>query len=154
MTRLVQTSRRRALRLGRQESGSAAIETALSYMLVMTCVLGIIECSMMVYTYSVYADAARVGVRYATIHGADSSNCSGPGCTDSTGANVASAVTTYAALFTTPASGLNVTVNYPDGSCATPSRVSVTVAYTYVPLFHFPGTQAAFSAMSQGRIIY
>ena len=139
------------------EQGSVLIETALSFMLMMTCVLGIIECCMMTYTYSVYADAARYGVRYATFHGANSSNCSGPttGCGDPTGANVVSGVTSYASNYSTPVSGMAVAVSYPDtGGSTTPSRVLVTITYTYLPIFHFPGANHTFQVVSQGRIIY
>jgi hypothetical protein len=126
-------------------------------MLVMTMVLGIIECCMMVYTYSVLGDAARHGVRYATIHGAASSTCSGPtaGCTDPTAANVVSDVTTYAARFTPNLSGMTVVVSYPDtGGSTTPSRVTVTVSGTYLPLFRIPGSSQTFQVSSQGRILF
>lgn len=141
----------------RAEDGAVAIETALSLMVIFTCVLGIIECCMMVYTFSVYADAARQGVRYATFHGADSTVCSGPstGCGDPTGTNVINAVKTYASGYSAPASSLSVTVSYPDsGGSMTPSRVVVTVSYMYQPLFNFPGTPTAFQVSSQGRIVY
>ena len=126
-------------------------------MLVFTCILGIIECCMMGYTYSVYADAARHGMRYATLHGFDSSSCSGPtvGCGDPTASNVVNDVTTYAARYAAPASSVMVTVSYPDtGGCTAPSRVLVTILYTYQPLFRFPGTATNFQISSQGRILY
>jgi Flp pilus assembly protein TadG len=138
------------------EQGSVMVETALSFFLIITCVLGIIECCLMVYTYAVYADAARHGVRYATFHGTDSTSCSGPsaGC-DSTAASVVSDVTTYASGYAAPASGLTVTVTYPDaGGSKASSRVIVNVAYSYHPLFNFPGTPTNFQVKSQGRIVY
>jgi len=146
-----------ALSAKADQSGSAAIETALSYMLMMTCTLGIIECCMMAYTYGVYSDAARHGVRYAAIHGADSSHCSGPstGCGDPTGANVVSNVTGYASGYVAPISGMTVQVSYPDvGGCTAMSRVIVTITYTYMPLFKVPGTSHVFQVSSQGRILY
>jgi len=139
------------------DSGSVAIETALSYMMMITCVLGIIEFCMMTYTYSVYADAARYGVRYATIHGSDSSNCSGPssGCGDPTAANVISQVTSYASSYSTPLLGATVQVSYPDaGGCTPPSRVIVTISYAYASLFKYPGAAHNFQVSSQGRILY
>ena len=139
------------------ESGQAAIETALAYMMMMTCVLGLIEFCMMTYTYAVYADAARHGVRYATIHGSNSSTCSGPstGCSDPTAANVVTQVTNYAKVYTAPISGTTVNVSYPDsGGCTPPSRVIVSITYTYAPLFHYPGATHVFNVSSQGRILY
>lgn len=139
------------------ESGSVTIETALSFMLVMTMVLGIIELCIMAYTYSVLADAARHGVRYATIHGASSSNCSGPsiGCKDSSAANVVNDVTIYANNFSRNISGMTVQVIYPDaGGSTTPSRVTVSITYTYQSMFHVLGSGPAFHVSSQGRILY
>lgn len=139
------------------ESGSVAIETALSFMLVMTMVLGIIEFSVMAYTYSVLGEAARQGVRYATVHGSASSNCSGPsaGCPDSGAANVVNSVTTYANNYARNVSGMQVKVTYPDtGGSTAPSRVTVAITYTYQPMFHVMGAGPAFRVSSQGRILY
>jgi len=147
----------RACSLASEDQGAAILETALSFMLIMTCILGIIECCLMVYTYSVYADAAREGVRYATLHGLDSASCSGPsvGCADSSAANVVSYVKTYASAYSAPAATMAVTVSYPDtGGCAAPSRVIVSISYVYKPLFNYPGTSTSFQTTSQGRIIY
>lgn len=138
------------------DCGSAAIETALVFMLIMTLMIGIIECCVMMYTFGVVAEAARHGVRYATIHGSMSSNCSGPstGCADSTGANVVSDVTTFANQFVSNVSGLTVQVTYPDaGGSTAPSRVTVGVTYTYVPMF-ISGMSHSFNVSSQGRILY
>ena len=143
--------------LPQEEHGAVIIETALGFMLIMTCVLGIIECCMMVYTYSVCADAARHGARYASLHGIDSTTCSGPGvgCGDPTAANVVSDVNTYASAYSAPAASMTVTVSYPDaGGNTPPSRVIVTIAYIYRPLFNVPGTPTNFQVSSQGRILY
>lgn len=132
------------------------IETTLAIMTVMTLMLGIVEVSMMTYTYSAVAEATHVGLRYAVMHGADSSDCSGPstGCGDPAAANVAAQVTQYAGAFAANAQGLKVDVTYPDASSASPSRVVVAVSYTYQPLFLFPGLNQAFNVSSQGRIVY
>lgn len=140
----------------RSDSGSVAIETALVFMLIITLMIGIIECCVMMYTFSVVAEAARHGVRYATIHGSMSSSCSGPstGCADSTGANVVSDVTTFANQFVKNVTGLTVQVSYPDaGGSTAPSRVTVGVTYTYVPMF-ISGMRHSFHVSSQGRILY
>jgi Flp pilus assembly protein TadG len=138
------------------EDGSIVIETAIGFMLTMTMVLGIIECCMMAYTYSVLEDATREGVRYAAVHGADSSACSGPstGCADSAAANVVTDVTTYAGQMAGNLSGMSVTVTYPDGACTATSRVQVAIAYTYQPIFHYPGATHLLTVSSQGRLVY
>ena len=154
--RLLDRLRTYLLRLGRGEYGSIVIETAIGFMITMTMVLGIIECCMMAYTYSVLEDAVREGVRFAAIHGTDSSSCSGPssGCADSTGTNVVSDVTSYAGKFVGNLVGMGVTVTYPDGTSTPTSRVSVQIVYTYQSLFHFPGASHILQVSSQGRIVY
>jgi hypothetical protein len=141
----------------RDESGAVQVESALSYVLIFTCMLGIMEFCMMVYTYSVYADAARDGVRYAVMHGVDSTNCSGPstGCGDTSGVNVVNEVNTYAANYAASISGMKVAVSYPDsGGSTPPSRVIVTITYTYAPMFNLPGFHQAFHISAQGRVLY
>lgn len=132
------------------------LETTLAFMTMMTLMLGIVEFSMMAYTYSAVAEATHVGVRYAVMHGTYSTNCSGPtsGCGDPSAGNVAAQVTQYAATFAANAQGLKVDVSYPDSSSTSPSRVVVAVSYTYQPLFLFPGLNQAFNVSSQGRIVY
>ncbi len=141
----------------KDDAGSSLIETAVAYLMMMMCVLGVIEGSLTVYTYAVYADAARHGVRYAMIHGSDSSNCSGPttGCGDPEANNVVNVVTSYAQIYTAPVSGAKVSVSYPDsGGCTPPSRVIVTIKYSYYFLFRYPSLALNFQATSQARILY
>jgi Flp pilus assembly protein TadG len=145
------------MELLREERGSVLIESALAYMVGMAMVLGIIELAMMCYTFGVVSEAARVGVRYASVHGADSSTCSGPttGCGDATGANVASQVNAFAATFTKSTTAKTVTVTYPDaGGSSVPSRVQVAVTYTYLPLFGISAVGHVFHVAEQGRIVY
>jgi Flp pilus assembly protein TadG len=150
------STRARAQGLAGDERGSSALETALGMVVMITMVLGIIEMCMMVYTYSVYADATREGIRYATTHGSDSTSCSGPttGCTDTDGTNVQSAVTSYAANFVTAANAVSVVVSYPDSASTPNSRVAITTTYTYKPVLNFPGLTPSFTVSSAGRIIF
>ncbi|MHB1699045.1 MAG: TadE/TadG family type IV pilus assembly protein [Acidobacteriaceae bacterium] len=147
---------RRLLYDARDDSGSILIETALAFMLLMAMVLGIVEISMMAYTYAALENATREGVRYAAIHGTDSVNCSGPstGCADTTAANVVSDVTSYAERFAGSLSGMQVTVAYPDGASTPLSRVQVMVAYTYQPLLNYLIGSQALNVSSEGRILY
>jgi hypothetical protein len=111
---------------------------------------------MLTYTYSVLGDAARQGVRYAIVHGTDSGNCSGPsnGCADSAAANVKTVVTTAAALSFHDLTQMTVQVSYPDLASNPPSRVNVTINYTYVPYIKLPGIANSVQLSAQGRIIY
>ena len=138
-------------------SGSVLVETSIAYMLGMAMVLGIVELATMCYTFGVVSEAARAGVHNASIHGADSSNCSGPttGCGDPTAAHVVTQVTAFAATFTRSASPMTVTVTYPDaGGSTAPSRVQVAVTYTYHPLFGISAIGHVFQVTEQGRIAY
>jgi len=112
---------------------------------------------MFTYTQAVIGDAARVGVRYAIVHGTDSSSCSGPstGCGDSSGANIVTQVQNYSALWIHTPKKITVTVTYPDASSAPPTRVNVAVTYTYSPFFQ-KNTSIAIPmhATAEGRIVY
>ncbi|MGC1783250.1 MAG: TadE family protein [Acidobacteriaceae bacterium] len=132
------------------------VESALALLVVLPMVFWLFEMSMLTYTYSVLGDAARQGVRYAIVHGTDSSNCSGPstGCADSAGANVSSVVKTYAAYSFHNLSNMQVSVTYPDVSSSPPSRVNVTINYTYVPYIQLPGIVHSIQMSAQGRIVY
>lgn len=138
------------------EEGSLVVETALSLLLVIPIVLWLFEMCMLTYTYSVLGDAARQGVRYAIVHGTDSGNCSGPssGCADASSANVISVVQSAAAYSFHNLSEMTVQVTYPDLSSAPPSRVNVTINYTYVPYIKLPGIADSIQLSAQGRILY
>lgn len=132
------------------------IETAVTLLIVIPLVFWMFELCMLTYTYSVLGDAARQGVRYAVVHGSDSSICSGPsvGCSDSSGANVISQVKTAAVYSFHDISNIEVTVSYPDGSSTPPSRVNVAVQYTYVPYIKLPGITQTVNLNAEGRIVY
>lgn len=132
------------------------VETALALLVVIPVVLWLFELCMLVYTYSVLGDAARQGVRYAIVHGTDSTNCSGPtsGCTDSVGANVVSVVNHAAAYSFHNISNMAVQVTYPDDSSTPPARIAIAIDYTYVPYIDLPGIATKLQLQAQGRIIY
>jgi Flp pilus assembly protein TadG len=144
------------IRFLRKQEGSLIIETALSLLVVMPMVFWLFEMCMMTYTSSVLGDAVRQGVRYAIVHGTDSSNCSGPsqGCGDSSGTNVASVVRSAAAYSFHNLSNMAVQVSYPDSSSSPPSRVNIAIQYTYVPYIKLPGIADTVSMSAQGRIIF
>lgn len=117
----------------------------------------IFEFSMAVYTYSVLGNAAREGIRYAVVHGIDSSNCSGPGpgCSDATGSNVKAVVKDYAALTFHDISGMTVSASWPDGTAVPSSRVLVTISYPYVAYLRLPGFDPpSMQVTAEGRIVF
>jgi Flp pilus assembly protein TadG len=69
------------------ERGSALVEFAMGSTIALTVLFGIIDCGRALYTYHAVSNAARLGSRYAIVHG---SSCALAGCPVS-----ASALQTY-----------------------------------------------------------
>ncbi len=144
-----------------RSQGQALVEFALTVVFVMLLMLAAIEMIVLLYTYNVLADAAKEGVRYAIVHGTGvgGDNCSGPGgggvtCTDSGANNVITAVTTYTSLSFHDSSAMTVTPTYDDSSSVAPSRVRVTIAYPYQPIFGLGWPTVTVYAAAQGRIVF
>lgn len=151
------------------QSGQAAAEFLFAVIFLMILVAGIIEVFGLIYTYSVLADSAKEGVRYAVVHGfGDSScvgatsgscTCSGPGngsvtCSDAAPyANVKSAITRYASFSLHNTAAMTITTTYVDTSSVAPSRVRVTISYPYQPLFGLGWPSVNVNAAAEGRII-
>jgi Flp pilus assembly protein TadG len=150
----------------RKAKGQATVEFALTVIFVMLLIIGSLEMIVLIYTYSVLADAAKEGVRYAVVHGTGvgAASCSGPGgsvsgggfvtCADKSAANVITAVTKYTSLSFHDSSAMTVTPTYQDGSSAAPNRIRVTVTYPYQPLFGLGWPTVTVNAAAQGRIVF
>jgi len=142
------------------DTGQAAVEFVLTSLFILFLLFAALDLIMMVYTYTVMADAAKEGVRYAVAHGCDigASNCSGPGCNpacgDTTGANVVAQVNNYAKLCFHNTSGITVNVTYPDSAATTPSRVRVVVNYPYKSFFNLGWKPPTINAAAEGRIVF
>jgi Flp pilus assembly protein TadG len=52
-----------------REQGQAIVETALSMIVLLTILFGLIEICLALYSYHFVSDAAREGTRYAIVHG-------------------------------------------------------------------------------------
>lgn len=122
----VQTSQ--ALRRAGSEHGSAIVETALSFIVLLTMIFGILAISLALYTYNFIADAAREGTRYAMVRG---SSCQGfaSACPAQ-----ASDVQTYVKGLTFPGikpSAMTVTTTWPVGNNNPGNPVKVTVQYQF-----------------------
>ena len=137
--------------------GAVQIEFVLSFLTIMFVIFGIWELIMVVYTMSVLSDAAKEGVRYAIVHGSNSSLCSGPNpsnpcASDPAGDVVVNTVKAYAKASLHNTDAISVTVSYPDGNNDPPSRVTVTVRYSYVPYINLPFTPTM-TTKAAGRIV-
>ncbi len=147
-------------RTRRNSAGQAQVEFALTVVFLMVLIIGCLEMFVLIYTYSVLADAAKEGVRYAIVHGTGvGANCSGPGgggisCTDSAAANVVTAVTNYAAASFHSTANMTVTPSYVDSSSAAPNRIRVTVSYPYEPIFGLGWPTVTVNAAAEGRIVF
>jgi hypothetical protein len=128
-----------------------------TFMVAMSLVFWLFELCMFTYTCSVLNDAAQEGVRYAIVHGADSTICSGPDstCTNqSPYSNVQTVVTSTASASLRNMTAMTVAVSYANNTAAVGNPVTVKVSYTYVPYLNLPGLQNSVSFSSQGRILY
>lgn len=147
---------RRASVFSRETHASVQLETMFALLLAIPLIFTVFELCTFTYTQALIGDAARAGVRYAVVHGTDSSSCSGPstGCSDSSGSNVTSMVQTYAGSLLSQLSNVTVTPSWPDSSSAPPSRVIVTVSYSYSPIFANVSGSITLQSSAEGRIVY
>ncbi|WP_348269235.1 TadE/TadG family type IV pilus assembly protein [Edaphobacter paludis] len=138
------------------EDGTALLEMAISLTATFLLAFALFELCMLTYTCIVLNDAAQEGVRYAIMHGTDSSNCSGPdnGCADKTYANVKKIVTKTASASLHDLSAMTVNVTYGSVTATPGNPVSVKVVYTYVPYMNFPGLKRTMTFTSQGRVLF
>jgi hypothetical protein len=128
-----------------------------SLMVVMALVFWLFELCMFTYTCCVLSDATQEGVRYAIMHGTDSSVCSGPDATctnQSPYSNVQGVVTSAASASLHNLSAMTVTVSYANSTAAIGNPVTVKVAYTYVPYVSYPGLLNSVTFLSRGEIVY
>jgi Flp pilus assembly protein TadG len=126
----------------RKQRGQSLLETAMMIVVIFTVVFWIFELGWMMYTYSVMADAANEGVRYAIVHsGGDA-------------AGTKATIKTFLQTSLHNVSSIDPQVTFPDGgSTAPPNRVRVIVTYTYVPwLKQFINTPTM-STYAEGRMI-
>jgi len=128
----------------RRQRGQSLLETALMIVIIFTVMMWVFEIGQLMYTYTVLADAANEGVRYAIVH---------------TGGGVSSTPTTaaivqkFAATSRHDISGITVTVTPLDTTYDPPNRVSVKVSYTYVPYLKIFTTPPTLSAYAEGRMV-
>lgn len=125
--------------LKRRESGQALVEFSMVGIVFLIIVFGIIDVGRAVWNYNTLAEATREGTRYAIVHGADSTDPSGPGSAyftaPETDTQITAAVEQFAAGLDT--SNLTVLAEWPDGTTDAGSTIQVTAQYTYEPIFGF-----------------
>jgi Flp pilus assembly protein TadG len=133
--------RRRLRSRWHDQDGQSLLETALMIPLIFTVVFWVFELSWLMFTYVTLANAANEGVRYSIVHsGGD------PGGTQTT-------VEAFASTSLHNISAMSTSVTFPDGSAAPPSRVRVTVTYTYVPFLSGFINTPTVHTYAEGRMI-
>jgi len=125
----------------RRQRGQSLVETALMIWVIITVVFSVFELGWLMYTYSVLADAANEGVRYAIVHsGGDP-------------AGTQAKVKAFASTSMHDVSAISVYVTSPDGTYAPPNRVRVTVTYTYIPFLPQFITAPTMHSFAEGRMV-
>jgi Flp pilus assembly protein TadG len=121
------------------ERGQALIETAFSLTLLVILIFGVVEGSMMLYTYHYLSYAARLGTRYAIVRG---SACAGlSNCPNATGNQIQTYVTGISA-FGINSSNLSVTASW----CTSSASPCTCAAPAGDPLCNSPGDQVQVTA--------
>ncbi|NCO40166.1 MAG: pilus assembly protein TadG [Armatimonadetes bacterium CG_4_10_14_3_um_filter_66_18] len=118
----------------RSRRGQAAVETALVLPLFLVVIMGIIEASRAMYTYSVVSNAAREGARYGIMH---------PTWTDSNANPDPDNIEARARQFTVglDSAQLTIATSLPDGASTKGNRIRVAAAYSFrmiLPLTNLP----------------
>jgi Flp pilus assembly protein TadG len=138
-------------------SGQSLVEFGIVCFMLCILTLAVFEMGRMVLVYATIANAARVGARYAVVHG--SSRSAGAGASNASGpsnnpAQVLSVVTNFASAGILTTSRLVITVTYPGSSNAPGQLVDVTVSYPYDPLTTFLPFRVNMGSTTQGVIAF
>lgn len=135
----------------RDARGQGLVEFSLVAVLATMLIFGVVEMCRLVLVYTTVGNAARIGVRYAMVHGADSS----------ISPQVQSVVNTYLRAGTVNTANATVSVAYPDpvgsltsGCTSAGCRVTVTVSYPYGVLVSYFPIHVSLASTSQGVITY
>jgi Flp pilus assembly protein TadG len=139
------------------DAGQSLVEFSIVCFMLCILTLAVLEMGRMVLVYATIANAARVGARYAVVHG--SSRSAGAGASNASGpsnnpAQVLSVVTNFASAGILTTSRLVITVTYPGSSNAPGQLVDVTVSYPYDPLTTFLPFRVNMGSTTQGVIAF
>ena len=123
----------------RYERGTALVEFALVSVIAMTMLLGTVEFGRALYDYHLVSNAARLGTRYAIVHGSDCGKTL-VGCTAATSSDIQTYVRGISpAIDPTLLTVTTTWANSPDCFGGSPYKatgclVTVQASYTFVPV--------------------
>ena len=135
-------------RAGWNEEGSAIMETAMSSIILLTFMFGVMEAGFALYSYHFISEAAREGTRYAIVRGASAGSPPGSSCASyssssckASGADIQNYVKNIGFPGINPNNMTVIVANagFPTGVTCTPSAscnnpgnlVTVTVQYSF-----------------------
>jgi len=127
------------------------VEFAACAVLTIMMLLVVIEFGRMVLVYTTVANASRIGIRFAMVHGSDNA---------ATTTQVQTIVNNYLTAAAIDTSSATVNVTYPGyASCASGSKipgcpVKVTVSYPYQTMVTYFPINVTLSSQSQGVITF
>jgi len=137
--------------------GQTLVEFSVVTLMTVIMLLFIVETGRMVLVYTTVANAARAGVRYATVHGSTRAtgitvdSASGPG---NDPPQVLTVVKNFASAGLLTTSRLIVHVTYPGASNDPGQSVNITVVYPYDPLTTYFSKTLRLGSASQGVIVF
>lgn len=138
--------------------GQSLVEFALISLMVVMLLFGVVEMSRLVLVYTTIANAARVGVRYAIVHG--SNNSASLSAVQGVVNGYLSAATVYTANATVNVCYATSLSTYTSctsssGSPGVPgTAVTVSVSYPYNPITSYFPIHVNLASTSQGVIVF
>jgi Flp pilus assembly protein TadG len=150
------------MRPGRRRSarrGATIIEFAIVSFLLFLVIFASFEFDRLMLVYTTMANSARVGARYAIVHGATRTGTGDPASGATDYSNVVTVVRNHAGAGMLRTANVNVLVQYPastspsDPGNSRGSAVVVTVTYLYDPFTFLPLTVTLRSS-SRGIIVF
>ena len=143
----------RSIQTGRRaRGGQSLVEFAACAVLAVTLLLSVVEFGRMVLVYTTINNAARIGVRYAMVHGVDNAV---------TTTDVQNVVNNFLGAAAIDTSSATTNVTYPGitGGCAAGSTgpgcpVKVTISYPYQAMVPYLPISVTLASQSEGVITF
>ena len=137
----------------RSNRGQTLVEFGLCAVLTVMLLLVVVEFGRMILVYTTLANAARIGVRYAMVHGSNHL---------ATTTDVQNVVNNYLGAAAIDTSSATVSTTYPGytaGGCASGAKtpgcpVKISVSYQYQPMVTYFSLSVNLSSQSEGVITF
>lgn len=117
------------------QRGTTTVEFAISALVMLMVLFGILECSLLLYSYHTVSNAARQGSRWAMVRGSDCVASACPATADSVKSYVLTQVplldTSHVSVTTTWSSSSDCTVSSSSGPAGPGCVVAVQVSYPF-----------------------